>query len=95
MARLRVLRQIGRPRTTPEAVLRGVTDTWWRGEDSLIAVYRGEAVGFGVAPRCLEAHVYSALTSGPSTAADSRQGAGAGSELPPGQTDRATALGHA
>ncbi|MEU9033431.1 hypothetical protein AB0D45_00715 [Streptomyces sp. NPDC048352] len=38
----------------------GVTDTWWRGKDSLIALYRGEAVGLD-APQCLEAHVYGGL----------------------------------
>ncbi|MFD0375028.1 hypothetical protein [Streptomyces sp. NPDC127112] len=48
-------------RYEPVSEVRGVTDNWWRGKDSLIAVYRGEAVGFGVAPRCLEAHVYSGL----------------------------------
>jgi hypothetical protein len=46
----------------------GVTDTWWRGKDSLISVYCGEAVGMD-APTCLEAHVYSGL-EGVSTAAD-------------------------
>jgi hypothetical protein len=40
--------------------VQGLTDTWWRGEDSLIALYRGEAVGLD-APRCLEAHVYGGL----------------------------------
>ncbi|MER6782380.1 MULTISPECIES: hypothetical protein [unclassified Streptomyces] len=40
--------------------VRGVTDNWWRGEDSLIAVYRGEAVGLD-APQCLEAHIYGGL----------------------------------
>ncbi|MFJ8112324.1 hypothetical protein [Streptomyces sp. NPDC096132] len=44
----------------PVPEVRGVTDTWWRGRDSLIAVYRGEAVGLD-APRCLEAHVYGGL----------------------------------
>ncbi|MER6346508.1 hypothetical protein ACWC10_16405 [Streptomyces sp. NPDC001595] len=44
----------------PVPEVQGLTDTWWRGEDSLIAVYRGEAVGLD-APRCLEAHVYSGL----------------------------------
>ncbi|MFF3591760.1 hypothetical protein ACFYYI_32085 [Streptomyces sp. NPDC002387] len=38
----------------------GVTDTWWRGKDSLIALYRGEAVGLET-PQCLEAHVYGGL----------------------------------
>lgn len=40
--------------------VQGLTDTWWRGKDSLIALYRGEAVGLD-APRCLEAHVYGGL----------------------------------
>jgi hypothetical protein len=40
--------------------VQGVTDTWWRGKDSLIALYRGEAVGLD-APQCLEAHVYEGL----------------------------------
>ncbi|GAA3045174.1 hypothetical protein GCM10017562_03050 [Streptomyces roseofulvus] len=38
----------------------GLADTWWRGKDSLIAVYRGEAVCMD-APGCLEAHVYGGL----------------------------------
>ncbi|MGW1520895.1 hypothetical protein [Streptomyces sp. NPDC002287] len=42
----------------PEA--QGLTDTWWRGKDSLIALYRGEAAGLD-APRCLEAHLYAGL----------------------------------
>lgn len=44
----------------PVPEVRGVTDNWWRGEDSLIAVYRGEAVGLD-APQCLEAHIYEGL----------------------------------
>lgn len=44
----------------PVPEVQGVTDTWWRGEDSLIAAYRGEAVGLD-APQCLEAHVYGGL----------------------------------
>lgn len=40
--------------------VQGLTDTWWRGKDSLIAIYRGEAVGY-TAPRCLQAHIYSGL----------------------------------
>ncbi|MEU0368820.1 hypothetical protein ABZ070_00880 [Streptomyces sp. NPDC006283] len=44
----------------PVPEVQGLTDTWWRGEDSLIALYRGEAVGLD-APQCLEAHVYSGL----------------------------------
>ncbi len=44
----------------PVPEVQGATDAWWRGEDSLIAVYRGEAVGLN-APQCLEAHVYGGL----------------------------------
>ncbi|MEU8765141.1 hypothetical protein [Streptomyces sp. NPDC048659] len=44
----------------PVPEVRGVTDGWWRGEDSLVAVYRGEALAME-APRCVEAHVYGGL----------------------------------
>ncbi|MBW5483519.1 hypothetical protein GPJ59_16910 [Streptomyces bambusae] len=44
----------------PVPEVQGLTDTWWRGKDSLIALYRGEAIGFD-APQCLEAHVYGGL----------------------------------
>lgn len=47
----------------PVLEVEGVSDTWWRGKDgkdSLIAIYRGEAVGFK-APRCREAHIYGGL----------------------------------
>ncbi len=44
----------------PVPEVQGLTDTWWRGKDSLIAIYRGEAVGLD-APQCLEAHVYGGL----------------------------------
>ncbi|MEV5922356.1 hypothetical protein AB0N42_32405 [Streptomyces pseudogriseolus] len=44
----------------PVPEVQGVTDTWWRGKDSLIALYRGEAVGLD-APQCLEAHIYGGL----------------------------------
>ncbi|OKJ02780.1 hypothetical protein AMK18_09375 [Streptomyces sp. CB01249] len=44
----------------PVPEVQGVTDSWWRGEDSLIAVYRGEAVALD-APQCLEALVYGGL----------------------------------
>ncbi|MFB7708834.1 hypothetical protein [Streptomyces sp. NPDC056105] len=44
----------------PVPEVEGVMDTWWRGRNSLIAVYRGEAVGLD-APQCLEAHVYSGV----------------------------------
>lgn len=39
----------------------GLADTWWRGEDSLVAIYRGEAECFsGV--RYQKAYVYSGLS---------------------------------
>ncbi len=44
----------------PVPEVRGLTDTWWRGRHSLIALYRGEAVAMD-APGCLEAHVYGGL----------------------------------
>lgn len=44
----------------PVPEVKGVTDSWWRAENSLIALYRGEAVGLD-APQCLEAHVYEGL----------------------------------
>ncbi|MBT2505864.1 hypothetical protein J7I98_08095 [Streptomyces sp. ISL-98] len=44
----------------PVPEVQGLTDTWWRGKDSMIALYRGEAVGLD-APQCLEAHVYGGL----------------------------------
>lgn len=44
----------------PVPEVQGVTDAWWRGADSLVAVYRGESVLLD-APQCLEAHVYSGL----------------------------------
>ncbi|MCQ1579708.1 hypothetical protein [Streptomyces parvus] len=44
----------------PVPEVQGVTDTWWRGRDSLVALYRGEAVGLD-APQCLEAHIYEGL----------------------------------
>ncbi|WP_328743910.1 hypothetical protein OHT57_01115 [Streptomyces sp. NBC_00285] len=40
--------------------VQGLADTWWRGKDSLIAVYRGEASGFD-APHCLRAYIYGGL----------------------------------
>ncbi|MFE2551929.1 hypothetical protein ACFXGI_25735 [Streptomyces sp. NPDC059355] len=42
----------------PEVV--GLADTWWRGTDSLIAVYRGEAEVMQ-APQCRTATVYAGL----------------------------------
>ncbi|GGS74069.1 hypothetical protein GCM10010222_13820 [Streptomyces tanashiensis] len=44
----------------PVPEVQGLTDTWWRGKDSLIALYRGEALGLD-APQCLEAHIYGGL----------------------------------
>ncbi|MFD5919294.1 hypothetical protein ACFVYP_17455 [Kitasatospora sp. NPDC058201] len=44
----------------PVSEVQGLADTWWRGKDSLIAIYRGEAVGFA-APHCREAHIYGGL----------------------------------
>jgi hypothetical protein len=44
----------------PVPEVQGVTDAWWRGKNSLIALYRGEAVGLD-APQCLEAHIYAGL----------------------------------
>ncbi|WP_280300293.1 hypothetical protein [Nocardia abscessus] len=44
----------------PVPEVQGLTDTWWRGKHSLIAIYRGEAVAYN-APRCQEAHIYSGL----------------------------------
>jgi hypothetical protein len=44
----------------PVPEVQGLTDSWWRGKDSLIALYRGEAVGLD-APQCLEAHIYGGL----------------------------------
>ena len=40
--------------------VRGVADRWWRGTDSLVAVYRGESELFGH-PTPAAAHVYSGL----------------------------------
>lgn len=44
----------------PVPEVQGLTDTWWRGKDSLIAIYRGAAVGLG-APQCRQAHIYGGL----------------------------------
>ncbi|WP_030524955.1 hypothetical protein [Nocardia rhamnosiphila] len=44
----------------PVPETQGLTDTWWRGKDSLIAIYRGEAVGLA-APHRREAHIYGGL----------------------------------
>ncbi|MBA2952029.1 hypothetical protein [Streptomyces himalayensis] len=44
----------------PIPEVQGLTDTWWRGKDSLIAIYRGEALGLA-APQCREAHIYGGI----------------------------------
>lgn len=44
----------------PVALTAGLADTWWRGPDSLVAVYRGEADSFS-SPRLLRARVYEGL----------------------------------
>lgn len=44
----------------PVPEVQGLADTWWRGKDSLIAIYRGEASGFD-APHCLRAHIHGGL----------------------------------
>ncbi|MER6392779.1 hypothetical protein ABT236_30485 [Streptomyces sp. NPDC001523] len=38
----------------------GIADTWWRGTDSLIAIYRGEAEVMH-APQCRTATIYAGL----------------------------------
>jgi hypothetical protein len=42
------------------AEVAGLADTWWRGIDSLVAVYTGEAECMG-ATRCRTAYIYSGL----------------------------------
>ncbi|MEV8286142.1 hypothetical protein [Streptomyces niveus] len=44
----------------PVLEVAGRADTWWRGADSLVAVYRGEAECM-LAPQCRTATVYSGL----------------------------------
>ncbi|MFE4455976.1 hypothetical protein ACFROC_01340 [Nocardia tengchongensis] len=44
----------------PVTEVRGLADTWWRGPDSLIAIYTGGAECFG-APRLRVARVYAGL----------------------------------
>ncbi|MER7180097.1 hypothetical protein ABT404_11540 [Streptomyces hyaluromycini] len=44
----------------PVKEVTGLADTWWRGSDSLVAVYAGEAECLS-APRCRTALVYSGL----------------------------------
>lgn len=56
----------------PIPEVQGLTDTWWRGEDSLVAIYNGDAVGLAV-PRCRRAHIYGGLDEWASPAADSHR----------------------
>ncbi len=42
----------------PEVV--GLADTWWRGKDSLVAIYQGEAECLA-APKCRTALIFSGL----------------------------------
>jgi hypothetical protein len=44
----------------PVPEVTGLADTWWRGRDSLIAIYKGEARCLS-APGCQTAVVYSGL----------------------------------
>lgn len=44
----------------PVSEVAGLADSWWRGADTLVAVYTGEAECFG-APQCRAAFVYSGL----------------------------------
>jgi len=44
----------------PVPLVAGLADTWWRGPDSLVAVYRGEADSFAN-PKFLQAHLYEGL----------------------------------
>ena len=44
----------------PVPLTAGLADTWWRGPDSLVAVYRGEA-NSSARPGLLRAHVYEGL----------------------------------
>ncbi|MFD7027236.1 hypothetical protein ACFWAR_04270 [Streptomyces sp. NPDC059917] len=44
----------------PVPEVAGLADTWWRGTDSLIAVYRGEAAVMR-APQCRTATIYAGL----------------------------------
>jgi hypothetical protein len=44
----------------PVPLVAGMADTWWRGPDSLVAVYRGEAGSFG-RPGLVRAHLYHGL----------------------------------
>jgi hypothetical protein len=44
----------------PVPLTAGLADTWWRGTDSLVAVYRGEAASFAN-PKFLRAHLYEGM----------------------------------
>ncbi|MFG2987284.1 hypothetical protein ACGFYQ_39640 [Streptomyces sp. NPDC048258] len=44
----------------PVPEVAGLADTWWRGTDSLIAIYRGEAEVMN-APQCRTATIYAGL----------------------------------
>ncbi|MFJ8784315.1 hypothetical protein [Streptomyces sp. NPDC102476] len=44
----------------PVAEVRGMTDNWWRGNDSLVALYAGEAESLS-APSCRTMLIYSGL----------------------------------
>ncbi len=47
----------------PVTEVRGLADTWWRGPDSLVAIYTGEAECFG-APKFRVARIYTDLDNG-------------------------------
>ncbi|MFC9438638.1 hypothetical protein [Nocardia sp. NPDC057030] len=47
---------------TPVREVMGLADTWWRGPDSLVALYTGESAGFD-SPRARVAQIYSGLDS--------------------------------
>jgi hypothetical protein len=44
----------------PVPEVKGMADTWWRGENSLVAIYTGDAKAFSM-PRYCTAFVYSGL----------------------------------
>jgi hypothetical protein len=41
----------------PVPEIAGLADTWWRGEDAVIAIYRGEALALGL-PAARRATIY-------------------------------------
>ncbi len=51
---------LGLDRFEPVAEVRGLADTWWRGADSLVAVYLGESTCMDT-PACRTAWIYSGL----------------------------------